>query len=115
MLRRNSDEYFEAKKDDEVYVFFRVFSPGRFKGHVWVEWYKETTKGWAKSDRIRLDIVGGRQEGYRGYTKKKNYTEGEWKVVIKSSDDLVLGEIDFEVVHSKSEEELQFQKVIDKS
>ncbi len=88
---------FEAKPGDQVHVFTRIFAPGGFADTVYLEWWWESSKGWMRTDRIPLTITGGRRDGFRGYAFKQNYDEGQWKVLITTSDGLEIGRTFFEI------------------
>ncbi len=94
----NGDQYFYAKRGDKIYVFFRVFSPTRFSDQVIMRWYwKDNTYGWTLQDSIPIKIVGGREEGFRGYGVKSNYQPGEWKVQVETSDGREIGRVYFDL------------------
>ena len=92
----NGDQVFHAQRSDKVYVFFRVFSPTRFADQVVVRWYwKDNQQGWVLQDSIPIKIVGGRDEGFRGFGVKSNYQPGEWKVAIETTDEREIGRVYF--------------------
>lgn len=98
MFWHNGDQYFYAQKTDKIYVFFRVFSPTRFSDQVVVRWYwKDNRSGWLLQDSIPIKIVGGREEGFRGYGTKSNYQPGEWKVQVETTDNREIGRIYFDL------------------
>jgi hypothetical protein len=79
-----------------VYVYFRVFSPARFADRVRMRWFWEPGgRGWLLQDSIPIDIVGGREEGFRGYGYKSNYQPGRWKVQVESTDGREIGRVYF--------------------
>lgn len=93
---QNGDQQFLAQPDDRVYVFFRVFSPARFADRVQMRWYWEPGgRGWLLQDTIPIDIVGGREEGFRGYGFKANYQPGRWKVQVETTDSREIGRVYF--------------------
>jgi hypothetical protein len=94
----NGDQNFLAQPGDKVYVFFRVFSPTRFSDEVLMRWYrKDPARGWTLQDSIPIKIVGGREEGFRGYGVKASYQSGDWKVQIETNDGREIGRIYFEL------------------
>jgi Protein of unknown function (DUF2914) len=94
----NGDQTFLAQPGDKVYVFFRVFSPTRFSDQVLMRWYrKDSARGWMLQDSIPIKIVGGREEGFRGYGFKASYQPGDWKVQIETNDGREIGRIYFEL------------------
>ncbi len=94
----SGDQYFIAQPGDKVVAFFRLFSPSGFADQVYVAWYlKDAAYGWTLQDRIPIKIVGGRDEGFRGYSVKGNYTVGDWRVVVETDDGIEIGRLPFEV------------------
>jgi len=92
----HGDQQFLAQPGDRVYVFFRVFSPARFADRVRMRWYWEPGgRGWLLQDSIPIDIVGGREEGFRGYGYKSNYQPGRWKVEVQTNDGREIGRVYF--------------------
>ena len=93
---QNGDQDFRAQPGDRVFVFFRVFSPARFADRVRMRWFWEPGgRGWLLQDSIPIDIVGGREEGFRGYGYKANYQPGRWKVQVESEDGREIGRVYF--------------------
>ena len=94
----HGDQHFEAQPGDRIYVFFRIFSPARFSDQVTMQWYwKPKGSGWKLQDAIPIAIVGGREQGFRGYGVKTNYQPGDWKVEVQTTDGREIGRIYFEV------------------
>jgi hypothetical protein len=92
----NGDQAFRAQPGDRVVVFFRVFSPARFADRVRMRWYWEPGgRGWLQQDSIPIDIVGGREQGFRGYGYKSNYQPGRWKVQVETEDGREIGRVYF--------------------
>ena len=51
-------------------------------------------------DRIELEVNGGRAEGYRAWTRKRNFPDeprGRWQVQVLSADDRMIGTLRFRV------------------
>ena len=95
----NGDQSFVAQPGDKVYVFFRIFSPARFSDQVQMRWHwKDPARGWTPHDTIPLRIVGGREQGFRGYGVKSNYQPGEWKVQVETLDGREIGRVYFDLV-----------------
>lgn len=94
----NGDQKFLAQPGDKVYVFFRIFSPTRFSDQVLMRWYwKDSSRGWTLQDSIPIKIVGGREEGFRGYGVKANYQPGAWRVQIETIDGREIGRVYFDL------------------
>ncbi len=95
---QNGDQSFLARPGDAVFCFARIFSPTRFRDRLQVRWlYYDERRGWQSSDAIPLPIVGGRNEGYRGFTKKTNYQPGKWRVQVETLDGREIGRIGFTI------------------
>jgi hypothetical protein len=83
----SGDQTFAAEPGDRIFVFVAVFSPSRFDDVVFVRWqYHDPRTGWKDADRIPLRIRGGRRGGYRGWTTKENYSDGDWRVRLETHD-----------------------------
>jgi hypothetical protein len=94
----NGDQDFVAQPGDKVYVFFRIFSPARFSDEVRMRWHwKDPTRGWTLHDDIPIRIVGGREQGFRGYGVKSKYQPGEWKVQVETTDGREIGRMYFDL------------------
>ena len=94
----NGDQRFKAQPGDRIYVFFRIFSPASFSDQVTMRWYwKPQGRGWMLQDGIPIAIVGGREQGFRGYGFKSNYQPGKWKVQVETTDGREIGRIYFDV------------------
>jgi len=94
----NGDQEFRAQPGDKVVVFFRIFSPARFSDQVQMRWlWKPAGRGWALQDTIRISIVGGREQGFRGYGVKSNYQPGSWKVQVETTDGREIGRVYFDL------------------
>lgn len=95
---QNGDQWFAAQPGDRIIAFFRLFSPSSFSDEVKVAWYlKDPRFGWTLQDRIPIKIMGGRDEGFRGYAAKANYTVGQWRVVVETRDGREIGRLGFTV------------------
>ncbi|MBI3555073.1 MAG: DUF2914 domain-containing protein [Deltaproteobacteria bacterium] len=103
---QKGDQLFTARAGDRIFCFARIFSPSRFKDKLQVRWlHYDERHGWMHHDAIPLPVVGGREEGFRGFTVKSNYEPGEWRVQVETSDNRELGRIYFRVVADAGSEE----------
>ncbi|MEZ0209117.1 MAG: DUF2914 domain-containing protein [Candidatus Paceibacterota bacterium] len=85
--------YHLTDTDSGVYFFSSVGAPAELSApitHVW-EYYDETTKKWVTSTTISFDLSGGREGGYRAYSKKENLQPGMWRVTVKVDDNRIVG------------------------
>lgn len=79
--------------------FASIFAPTKLKKgitHVWQK-YSKHDKGWVTTDSLSYPIVGGRDGGYRGYSFKRNVSEGKWRVELRTDDGLLLGRVAFRI------------------
>lgn len=96
---QNGDQTFLYRPGDSLYCFVRIFAPARFKDELQVRWlFDDPKRGWQASDAIPLPIQGGREEGYRGYTKKNNFQPGRWRVQVETIDGREVGRITLHVI-----------------
>ncbi len=95
--QHGSQDYL-ARPGDKVTVLLSIFSPGNFEDKVYLKWYFDDPKtGWTLHDNIGLSILGGRDEGFRGFGTKQSYAMGDWRVVVETSDGREVGRINFEI------------------
>lgn len=84
-----------------VYVYTAIFSPPNLDIKVFHEWqYRdETAKEWKTVDIITLNVVGGREGGFRTYSKKTaNIQPGHWRVNVLNERGQRIGQVRFNIV-----------------
>lgn len=109
----NGDQSFLARPGDKIYFFAKIFCPGRFSDLVVLHWYyKDPRWGWKSTDRIPMQVSGGRRNGYRGFAIKQNYSPGEWRVSVETTDQREIGRLYFEVEPSQNQAERIFEREI---
>jgi len=98
-FRKDSDNPFTYAPDDTVYCFAAVFAPTELKKGIYHHWQQYSNKRgeWITTDKLRYNITGGRDGGYRGYSFKKNIQPGDWRVEVKTEDEMLLGQIRFTI------------------
>ena len=71
---------------ESVSAYSAVFAPTNFDTSVIHDWqrYNPNTNKWESLSKITLPIVGGSDNGYRGYSIKTNMQAGSWRVVIET-------------------------------
>ncbi|MCO5142252.1 MAG: DUF2914 domain-containing protein [Oligoflexia bacterium] len=95
---QKGDQDFRALPGDRIYVFASVFSPARFDDTVILHWFfKDEKQGWVSTDKIPMNILGGRAGGYRGNAVKKHYQEGDWRISVETRGGTEIGRIYFQV------------------
>jgi hypothetical protein len=99
---RKWDDPFYWTKGENVYCYTAIFAPNHVRVPVRHIWSHKTDAGWKTTDRMRFSINGGRNDGYRGYTKKAGVTPGDWRVEVQTESGQILGQINFTVIDSSN-------------
>jgi hypothetical protein len=94
--------------NEPVYIFSSVFAPTNFKGTVYHQWsyFDDINNRWRETDRIPIEIIGGQDSGFRGYSLKNNVTKGTWRVDVETQRGQVIGRNIFDVMPEKENTEL---------
>lgn len=101
---------FLARPGDKVTILLSIFSPARFEDQVYLKWfYDDEKKGWVQEDSIPLKILGGRDEGFRGFGSKQFYHLGHWRVIVETSDGREVGRINLNIKNDMSVDERIFK------
>jgi len=97
---KNDDRHFAYVTGDTVYCFTAVFAPAGLRESIVHHWQKKNSAGdWLTTDRHRnLIRQGGRDGGWRSYSRKQNVTPGEWRIEVKTAQDRLLGRIPLEII-----------------
>jgi hypothetical protein len=82
-----------------VYFYSSVFSPTDIDTDIIHNWqyFDESKARWISVSRIRFPIIGGRVDGYRGYSVKSNVYEGMWRVDVETEYGQLIGRKRFEI------------------
>ena len=97
---KRSDRVFHTSVSDKAYCFSSVFAPARLSTpiyHVW-EYYNDEKSEWVEKSRISFGIIGGRDEGFRGFSESAVLTPGEWRCSVKTDRGALIGRRAFSVV-----------------
>jgi hypothetical protein len=109
---RRDSRPFERRDGDRLHYFARVFAPSGFRHRVMIRWERyEEGGGWSTTDRIPLNVVGGRNEGFRGYAVKSNFTPGEWRVTAETEDGRAIATIPFRVEQDTRNAEREWRSI----
>lgn len=95
---RNDDRWFRYRAGDKVTCFTAIFAPSGMDlaiTHVWERW--DDDAGWMRTDAIPFDVSGGRDGGYRGFTSKRRFEPGAWRVRVLEQTGRELGRYAFTV------------------
>lgn len=105
---RNWLEYFgipptvHVTDGEPVYVYSAVFAPIKLSTrvvHVW-QLYDTASGDWVTKQRVKFEITGGRDNGYRSYSKRTGPEAGVWRVDIDADDGRLIGRTQFTVVNA---------------
>jgi hypothetical protein len=97
---RRDSRTFKQRNGDRLHYFVRVFAPSGFRHRVVIRWevFDTARDAWMTTDRIPLDIVGGRTEGFRGTAVKSIFRPGRWRVTAETEDGRTIATLSFSVV-----------------
>lgn len=77
----------------DAYVFTAVFAPARIDTDVVHRWERRDDESgqWVSEHVTRFPIVGGRSDGYRGFSATQSPEPGAWRVSVETSRGQVIG------------------------
>lgn len=106
---QDSDKIFKAAPGDKVYFYAQIYSPARISDKIVLHWQLKDKNGhWTSTDKVPLNIQGGRKEGFRGYAIKANYQPGEWLVSVETSMGTEISRYYFEIILADPNENRNF-------
>lgn len=85
-----------------LYAYTAIRAPRGLREQVHHRWLHEGRE----LDRISLEIIGGRAEGYRAWSYKRSFPadpRGRWRIEVITDGGQLIGQIDFEVVGNPPE------------
>jgi len=98
-ITRRDDRVFAYTPGDAIYCFAAIFAPTDMRQKIFHAWQQRLPDGtWKTTDRIPYPIVGGREEGWRGYTMKRQISPGSWRIDVITENGQILGRIGVSVV-----------------
>jgi hypothetical protein len=109
---RFSETLVRQRAGEKIFCFTSVFAPKGLRLTLYHRWrYHDPRKGWTETSRIGFPISGGRAEGFRGYTFKRNLAPGKWEVRLETEAGRVLGVARFRC-EATADTAMQVKKVI---
>lgn len=91
---------------ESVYCLSAIYAPSGLKARLYHRWqYYDAKKGWQNTPRIGFDVAGGRDNGFRGYTVKRNLTFGEWRVIVETENERTITVYPFEIRQKNSDQQ----------
>ena len=96
-----------------LFAYTAVFSPAAFKITIIHEWqhYDPTKQAWATISQASLAVTGGRDGGYRTFSKETPTVAGKWRVNVKTTSGAIIGQVDFEITFTSSTPTLQITNI----
>jgi hypothetical protein len=97
---RDTATTYTAAPGEAAYCFSAVFAPGKLTApisHQW-QWYNPITKKWETKETVSFSILGGRGQGYRGYTIESSLVPGSWRCNVQTQSGALIGRMSFTVV-----------------
>ena len=97
---RKSNKVYKWMPGDTVYCFAAIFAPTEINKTIHYQWelYDPLKKEWWMTDDQAYELQGGREGGYRGYSRKTVIAPGDWRIGITTEEGILLGSLDFKVV-----------------
>jgi len=82
-----------------IFVYSAIFAPTTFHTTIFHQWqfFDERQNKWIDKDRLSFSIKGGRDGGYRGYSRKNSVELGKWRVNIETERGQTVGRVRFNV------------------
>lgn len=93
---------------ENIFVFTSIFAPAELDTtivHNW-QYFDKDERKWVSTDKLSFLIMGGREDGYRGFSRKSIMQSGSWRVSVETKRGQVLGRVKFKVKFSEDEVEL---------
>ena len=108
-IGRDFNKTIHHKKGEPIYAFSSVFAPTKITGTIYHEWsrFDPSKNRWVESDRIPINIIGGRDGGSRGFSFKGQVQDGLWRVNIESESGQVIGRFTFKISSEATNNELE--------
>jgi len=99
---RSSSKKFTRVQGTTAYCFSSVFVPVRIGTGIYhrFEYLDIPSDKWQTVGLVNFSIVGGRDNGYRGYSEKTALRPGTWRCSVETKRGALIGRTTFEVVDS---------------
>ena len=104
-------KYHITSSFESVYLFSSVFSPAKLNMDIVHEWQRKNpeTKKWETLSTVPFPVVGGRPQGYRGYSVKTSIIPGDWRVNVKTPTGQTVGRVSFQVLRVSEKPDLELE------
>ena len=106
-------ETVHIRPGDSLTFYTAVFSPTALSTKIVHEWqYYDREKGqWITPDRIPLSVLGGRDGGYRTFSRVSGFVAGLWRVDVETPGGQAIGRFNFRVIVQDKEPPLQTETI----
>lgn len=96
---RKRSRVYHRRPGEPVYVFTAVFTPAHLETEIHHKWqfFNRETGRWETRSDIPINIRGGRNEGFRGFSFKTAVEPGQWRVTVTNKRSQVLGYVRFKI------------------
>lgn len=96
---KKSDDIFHPLAGGNAFCFAKVFAPTKIQTDIYHRWeyFNESTSKWEEYFRMSYPIVGGGDDGYRGYTSIQGTQDGTWRCTVETERGQVLGREVFKI------------------
>ncbi len=91
---------FEKEVGAPVYAYSAIFSPRDLNLTIIHEWqyYDEAKSKWITEGLVNLNVIGGRDGGFRTYSMRSDLVAGKWRVNIKTKQGQNIGHLRFRII-----------------
>jgi len=94
---------FHKSAGEPVYIWSAIFAPTALTLPIFHRWqyFNEIDKAWVTTDMLQFSIVGGRDQGFRGYSAKTNVFPAKWRIDVETIRGDLIGRIEFSIENSQ--------------
>lgn len=109
---RSQSKTFHKSAGEPIYAFSAVFIPSNINITVYHEWsyFDDNSISWESIGRFPIEMNGGRDGGYRGFSYVRDIKPGKWRVEVETKRGQVIGQIHFNL--EEKEDELKLVRKI---
>lgn len=100
---------FHVVPGELLYAYGSIFAPTDLTTTIVHRWeqYDSHKNSWTTKALVSYPIVGGREQGYRGYSNMRITEAGSWRVTIETSDGRVMERLPFTVIYTNTSPALE--------
>ncbi|MBI5370137.1 DUF2914 domain-containing protein [Candidatus Uhrbacteria bacterium] len=90
-----------VRPGESVYLFSSIFAPAKLNTKIVHRWqvFDNESRAWIDKDQLSFYVSGGREEGYRGYSRKSTIVPGKWRVRIETVRGQVIGIVSVRIIN----------------